>query len=591
MSIDREKVREIALRHALINAVKFNGKANINAVVSKVFAEDPSLKSIAKDVIQVVREVIDYVNSLSIEEQRSVLMSKWPEALGEKRVESYRKGIEDLPPLPNDNKYEVITLRFAPNPDFVLHLGSARPAIINYAYKLKYEGLGRRARFILRFEDTDPRTKRPMPEAYDVIKEDLRWLGINWDEEYIQSDRIEIYYDIAKKIIERGGAYVAAKGTECTPEDWKKSRITGIPCKNRDADPSLNLELFDKMLRGGYGEGEAVMVIKTDLRHPDPSVRDWVAMRIINTEKYPHPRVGSKYFVWPTYNLSVSVDDHLMGITHILRAQEHSVNTVKQSFIYKHMGWEQPEAIHFGRLRIVGMTLSKTRLKTLGIRWDDIRLPTLAGLRNRGIQPEAIWSVMLQVGIKPTDATITPENLFAENRKLIEPRANRYMAVINPVRVTVEEVKEKLMAKLPMHPSYPERGFREIMLEPVNGEIELFIGEDDFKKASPGSIIRLMELVNIEVVDKSNNGLTARIHSKDLESAKKVNAPIIQWVPKDSIPIIVKRPEGMRIIEDKGLAEPSIKQVNVSEIIQFMRYGFVKLIGREAESVFVYVHN
>jgi glutamyl-tRNA synthetase len=588
VALDRERIRELALKHALINAVKFNGKANVNAVVSKVFAEDPSLRSAARDVVQVVREVVDYVNSLSIEEQRNLLLSKWPEALGERRVESYRKGIEDLPPLPNDTKYEVITLRFAPNPDFVLHLGSARPAIINYAYKLKYEKLGRRAKFILRFEDTDPRTKRPLLEAYDAIREDLRWLGIRWDEEYIQSDRLNIYYDIAREIIRRGGAYVAAKDSNCTPDDWKKSRVTGIPCKNRDADPSVNLELFDRMLSGYYREGEAVLVIKTDLSHPDPSVRDWVAMRIIDTEKYPHPRVGSKYIVWPTYNFSVSVDDHLMGVTHILRAQEHSVNTVKQSFVYMHMGWEQPEAIHFGRLRIVGMTLSKTRLKSLGIRWDDIRLPTLAGLRNRGIQPEAIWNIILQVGVKPTDATITLENLFAENRKLLEPRANRYMAVIEPVKVIIEDVQETLIAKLPMHPSYPERGYREIRLEPVNGRVEVFISRPDFEKLSVKSIVRLMELVNLEIVDKRDDVAITRIHSKDLESARRVNAPIIQWVPTDGVPITVKRPEGLKLIEDRGLAEQSITQVGVGEIVQFMRYGFVKKTGNNE---FVYVHD
>ena len=588
MSIDKDRVKDIALKHALINAVKFNGKASMNAVISKVFAEDPSLRSVAKEVAQIVKEVIDYVNSLSLDEQKNLLMSKWPEALGERKVESYRKGIEDLPPLPNDSKYEVITLRFAPNPDFVLHLGSARPAIVNYAYKLKYEGLGKRAKFILRFEDTDPRTKRPLPEAYDAIREDLRWLGIKWDEEYIQSDRMGIYYDIARKIIERGGAYVAAKDTECTPDDWKKSRVSGRPCRNRDADPSINLELFDRMLEGRYGEGEAIMVIKTDLQHPDPSVRDWVAMRIINTTKYPHPRVGSKYIVWPTYNFSVSIDDHLMGITHILRAQEHSVNTVKQSFIFKHMGWEQPEAIHFGRLRIVGMTLSKTKLKALGIKWDDIRLPTLAGLRNRGIQPEAIWNIILQVGVKPTDATISSANLFAENRKIIEPRANRYMAVIDPVKVVIEGATEELTAKLPMHPSYPERGFRTITLKPVNDEVTVFISKSDYDKAVLGSVIRLMELVNVEVINKGENSLITRVHSRDLESARKVNAPIIQWVPPNGLPIRVVRPEELKLIEDVGLAEPAVEQVANNEIVQFMRYGFVKKVGHDR---FIYVHD
>ncbi|ADN51859.1 glutamate--tRNA ligase [Vulcanisaeta distributa] len=588
MSVDKDRVKDIALKHALINAVKFNGKASMNAVISKVFAEDPSLRPMAKEVAQIVKEVIDYVNSLSIDEQRNLLMSKWPEALGERKVETYKKGIEDLPPLPNDSKYEVITLRFAPNPDFVLHLGSARPAIINYAYKLKYEGLGKKAKFILRFEDTDPRTKRPLPEAYDAIKEDLRWLGIRWDEEYIQSDRLGIYYEIARKILEKGGAYVAAKDSGCTPDDWKKSKVTGKPCKNRDADPSVNLELFDRMLEGHYKEGEAVMVIKTDLQHPDPSVRDWVAMRIIDTTKYPHPRVGSKYIVWPTYNFSVSVDDHLMGITHILRAQEHSVNTIKQSFIYVHMGWEQPEAIHFGRLKIVGMTLSKTKLKALGIKWDDIRLPTLAGLRNRGIQPEAIWNIMLQVGVKPTDATISSANLFAENRKIIEPKANRYMAVIDPIKVIIEGVTEELTAKLPMHPSYPERGFRTLTLKPINNEITVFISKSDYDKAGPGSVIRLMELANIEVMSKGSDSLTARIHSRDLESARRVNAPIIQWVPPNGLPMRVVRPEDLKLVEDVGLAEPGVEQVSNGEIIQFMRYGFVKKVERDR---FIYVHD
>ncbi len=252
------------------------------------------------------------------------------------------------------------------------------------------------------------------------------------------------------------------------------------------------------------------------------------------------------------------------------------------------MGWEQPEAIHFGRLKIVGMTLSKTKLKALGIKWDDIRLPTLAGLRNRGIQPEAIWNIMLQVGVKPTDATISSANLFAENRKIIEPRANRYMAVIDPVKVVIEGVTEELTARLPMHPSFPERGFRTITLKPVDDKVTVFISKPDHDKAGPGSVIRLMELVNIEVMSKGEGALVARIHSKDLESARKVNAPIIQWVPPDGLPIRVIRPDDLKLIEDTGLAEPAVEQVSNGEIIQFMRYGFVKKVGHDK---FIYVHD
>jgi glutamyl-tRNA synthetase len=342
------------------------------------------------------------------------------------------------------------------------------------------------------------------------------------------------------------------------------------------------------MLGGHYGEGEAVLVVKTDLGHPDPSVRDWVAMRIIDTGRNPHPRVGSRYTVWPTYNFSVSIDDHLMGITHILRAQEHSVNTLKQSFIYHHMGWVQPEAIHFGRLRIVGMVLSKSRLRSLGIRWDDPRLPTLAGLRSRGIQPEAIWEIMLQVGIKPSDATITMENLFAENRKIIEPRANRYMAAMDPVKLIIDGVGGSLTARLPMHPSYPERGYRVIRMDPVENRIGVYVSMSDAEKMKPGSVVRLMELVNIEVMDKAGDTVRAQVHSTDLDSAKRLNAPIIQWAPPNAVPITVARPVGMRMTVDHGLAEPYIEQVGIGEVVQLMRYGFVKKThGNE----FIYVHN
>jgi len=586
--VDRARIEELALKYALINAIRYSGKANEGAVISKVLGEEPELRKNAKYVMEVVRDVVARVNSMSIEEQRRILQSRWPDAMEERRTPG-KKGISELPPLPNDDKYKVIVLRFAPNPDFPLHLGSARPAIINYAYRLKYGELGRAAKFILRFEDTDPRIKKPMLEAYDAIREDLRWLGIKWDEEYIQSDRIPVYYDVAKKLVMGGFAYVASEGSACTPRDWKRSRIQGVPCPNRDADPSLNMELLDRMLSGHYGEGEAVLVIKTDLRHPDPSVRDWVALRIIDTEKHPHPRVGSRYHVWPTYNFSVSVDDHMMGVTHILRAQEHSVNTIKQSYVYKHMGWDQPEAIHFGRLKLVGMVLSKSKLRSLGIRWDDPRLPTLAGLRNRGIQPEAVWEIMLQVGIKPSDATITMDNLFAENRRIIEPRANRYMAAIDPVKVIIRGLEGEAVARLPMHPSYPERGYREIRVDPVDGKLEVYISSSDAMKLGRGSVIRLMELMNIVILDKEDGVVRAEFHSPDLDEAKRIGAPIIQWVPAtEAVRITIIRPRDMELIREEGLAEAYVRYVRINEIIQFMRYGFVRKIN---DSEFIYVHN
>ncbi|ABO08562.1 glutamate--tRNA ligase [Pyrobaculum calidifontis] len=568
-------IEEVALKYALANAVKYGGKADVKAVMAKIMAEVPELRPRAREVKEVVEAVVARVNAMSLEEQRRLLEEKWPEALEEKRPEQKRPGIEALPDLPKVKGGVVV--RFAPNPDFVLHLGSARPAILNYAYRLKYGG-----RFILRFEDTDPRTKRPLVteevNAYEAIREDLRWLGVSWDEEYIQSRRMEVYYDYAKRLLAMGAAYVDL----CRPEEWRRLRNEGRACPHRSQSPEENLELWDKMLEGRFREGEAVVRIKTDLSHPDPSVRDWVAFRIIDTSKTPHPLVGDKYIVWPTYNFAVSIDDHLMGVTHVLRAQEHSVNTVKQSYVFKHFGWEQPVTIHFGRLKIEGATLSKSKLKALKVRYDDPTLPTLAGLRARGILPEAIWELILTVGIKPSDSTVALSNLFALNRKKIEPVANRYMYVADPVRLVFEADRE-LVAKVPYHPSFRERGERVYRLGP--GRVEVFVQRQDVKE---GAVVRLMELANVEIERVEGGVAYGRLHSLSLEEARKIGAPIIQWVV-DPVEVRVVRPWAPgRKVEEVGLGEAVLRGVEVGAYAQFFRYGFVKKIGPD---VFIYVHD
>jgi glutamyl-tRNA synthetase len=568
-------VEEIAFKYALANAVKYGGRADVKAVMAKLMAEVPELRQRAREVKQVVERVVERVNAMSLEEQTRLLRERWPEMLEEKRPEQRRPGIENLPELPGVRGGVVV--RFAPNPDFVLHLGSARPAILNYAYKLKYGG-----RFILRFEDTDPRTKRPLVaeevNAYDAIREDLKWLGVVWDEEYVQSQRMEIYYEHAKKLLEMGAAYVDL----CRPEEWRKLRNAGKACPHRDQPPETNLELWDRMLRGDFREGEAVVRIKTDLTHPDPSVRDWVAFRIIDTEKTPHPITGSKYVVWPTYNFAVSIDDHLMGVTHVLRAQEHSVNTVKQSYVFKHFGWKQPVTIHFGRLKIEGATLSKSKLKALKVRYDDLTLPTLAGLRSRGILAEAIWELILTVGIKPSDSTVALSNLFALNRKRIEPIANRYMYVPDPVKL-VFEVDRELTARIPLHPSFRERGERVYKVGP--GRVEVYVSRRDVKQ---GAAVRLMELVNVEITAVGDDVAYGRVHSLDVEEARRIGAPIVQWVLEPVEVRVVKPVAVGRKEEEVGLGERALEKVEVGSYVQFMRYGFVKKIS---PLVFVYVHD
>lgn len=562
-----ERVREIAFKHALINAVKHSGKADIKAVTSKVAAELPEIRKEMRSFIDLIKSVVDEVNKLSLEEQLSILKSNWPDAL-EERTAEYRR---ELPPLPNAIEGKVVT-RLAPNPDFSLHLGNARPALLSYWYAKAYKG-----KMILRFEDTDPRIKAPYPDTYESIREDLKWLGIEWDEEYIQSLRLPLFYEVARELIKRGGAYVDL----CSNKEFKTYRNSGKACPHREKPVEEQLEEFDKMLEGKYGEGEAVVRVKTDLRHPDLSVRDWVAFRVIDTTKTPHPVTGEKYLVWPTYNFAAAVDDHLMGVTHILRAKEHVTNTIKQKYLYDHMEWKYPEAIHFGRLSLEGVVLSKSKTKKLIVEkglisYSDPRLGTIQGLRRRGIIRETIWDLVKTVGVKPVDAKISLVNLYAINRVKIDPIANRYMAVEEPVRLVLKNLANALEAHIPVHPSKKEH-FKYV----VENNSEVYISKKDLVDVR-GRVFRLMGLANFKIAGVTEHNNTpvyiAEFHSLSQDEAKSLNALIIQWVPGDqAVEAELLIPQGLELLEKRLYAERRIVTEKVDSLVQLYRIGFCRV--------------
>ena len=559
--------------YALKNAVKHGGKAKVGSVVSMILGDHPELKPRARDIARIAAKIVEEINKLGLDEQRRLLEEEYPElAREERRVEEAQA--PRLPPLPGAREGQVVT-RFAPNPDFVIHLGNARPAILSDEYAKMYKG-----KMILRFEDTDPRTKRPMPEAYTLIKEDLKWLGVVWHEEYIQSDRMEIYYDIARKMVERGCAYIDTCG-ERSRELLREGRY----CETRDYPVEWQLEQLEKMIKGEYGEGEAVLRVKTDPRHPNPSVRDWVAMRIIDTEKYPHPRVGSRYKAWPTYNFAVSVDDHLMGVTHVLRGKEHQVNTEKQLYVYKCMEWEPPHFIHFGRLKLEGFIMSKSYIRRLleenpgkFLGYDDPRFGTIAGLRRRGVLPEAIRELILTVGVKKGDATISWANLAAVNRKLLDPKADRIMFVWEPIELTLE-ASECREARLPLHPDRPERTR---VLRACPGD-KVLVNKPDVEKGE----VRLMGLGNFRVEE-------ARLVlvNDSLEYARERKLPIVQWVPRDqAVPMVVLEPRGLEFQVYRGYAEPTLRNYGVDSRLQLVRFGFVRIDEAGGEYKAFYIHD
>jgi glutamyl-tRNA synthetase len=570
LALENDKDLVEAIRKAaLLNAVQHDGKAQAGPIVGKVLGEKADLRPRAKELSAVISKVLDEVNSLGVNEQRRIVEERWPEALRKQKVEEEKR----LPPLPNTSKYKQIVTRFSPNPDCVLHLGSARAIVLSYEYARLYRG-----KFILRFEDTDPKVKRPSLVFYDKIREDLKWLGCKADEEYIQSDRLPIYYEYAEKLLRDGNAYVCT----CIPDEFRQMTGKSKPCPCRSLPPEEQLERWKRMLNGSYAEGQAVMRVKTDLSHPNPAVRDWPALRIIDTVKCPHPRVGSKYRVWPLYNMAAGLDDHLLGITHIIRGKEHLTNGVRQEFMYRHLGWEYPEAIHYGRLKITGAFLSKSKI-IQGVKdgtysgFDDPRLATFAALCKRGITPDAIKKMIVDVGPKTADVTLSWETLYSYNRKLLDPVTNRYFFVAEPVRLDVVGIPRVFCAELPLHPDHDDGGRREYSVEPKGEDAvaSFLVAKQDAESAEAGVTVRLMELFNVKVTGKAACGLQAVFVSEPYQDARDAKARLIQWIlADDKVSCSVVMPDAS---VTAGVAESECKKLKANDVVQFERFGFVRV--------------
>ncbi len=530
-------MEELIRKYALFNAIEHDGVAQPKSVVGRILSEHPEMRANVQALNSEVAFVVEKINKMSLNQQRSEL-DKMGGYAPVKRAE--KKGLPDL-----ELGREKFVVRFAPNPDGALHVGNARPAILSDEYAKKYNG-----KMILRFDDTDPKVKVPEKRFYKWIKEDLKWLKIKWSQEIMASKRFTIYYKIADKLVSIHAAYV------CTCEEkWKKYRDAGKSCPCRFNDVKTNTKLWKKMLSHKFKEGEAVLRIKTDMAAKNPAVRDWPAMRIVDKPK--HPTV--KKYVWPLYNFASGIDDHLLNVTHIMRGQEHSTNEVKQRYMYQHLGWNYPNVITLGRLSMSDMVLSKTliregieRHKFMG--WDDSRVATLRAFRRRGFQPEALRQIIIDIGPKPSDITVSFENLAAYNRKIIDKEANRYFFIPNPKRIVVKGLKTKKL-NVPLHPEQ-KRGFRSFSLTET-----FYIDDKDFE-AYKGLEVRLKDLANIKL------GNISKYTGTELKALPK-----IQWVPAKNVPVRVLMPTG----EIKGYGEVNLSKVKVGSEVQFERFGFVRI--------------
>ncbi len=549
------KLHDIVLKYALQNAVLYKGKANPSAVMGKVFSHSPEARSNVGEVRSLVERVVKEVNLMSLDEQRRKLEEIAPELL-----EKPEKEQEGLPELPGAREGEVIT-RFAPSPTGPLSIGQfMRAVFLSHYYAKKYKG-----KFILRFEDTD--AKKIEPEAYEWIKEDLVRMGTKWDLLVLQSDRLPLYYRYAKEMIERSKAYVCS----CKPEDFRKYKLSKKECPCRGNPKEKNLELWEAMVSGELEEGAAVLRLKLRMDEPNPVLRDPPLLRI---NKTPHPLKGDRYSVWPLYNFACAVDDHDLGVTHVFRGKEHEHNTAVQREIAKVFGWGFPNVVNFGMIRFPGGKLHTRDIKEMIAKgevsgWDDPRLPTIRSLLRRGFQPEAIKNLAVQCGLSKNDIELSWENLDTQNRKLIDPIANRYMVVIDPVKLSIESPPEIHEVFENLHPDFPERGKRKI---PVKHS-EIYISKEDFENFK-GKVIRLKGLYNISLVRK-----TKYVGDEILK-----DMPKIQWVSVPNVRVRIVRKEG----EFEGLGEPEMGKLRVNDLIQMERIGFGRVDSNDRKEVVVY---
>lgn len=555
----------LILALALENAIKFNGRASSGAVIGKLISIKPEIKNEIKKISPIIEAKIKQVNKLTLKAQQEKFDSL--KTLIEKKPQE--KKHEILPELKNSKKGKIVT-RFAPYPSGPLHIGNAKQLIINDYYVRKYSG-----KLYLVFDDTIGSDEKNIDiEAYNLILEGAKYLGIKFDKIYYKSDRLKNYYKYAKELVKKDKAYVCF----CDATTLRVNREKSIECIHRNQSIKQNLDYLKQMLSNKFKEGEATLRIKTDIKHKNPAFRDRVLLRISNRE---HPRVGHKYKVWPLLDFSWAIDDYLLGITHIIRGKELMMESEMERYIWNILSWPQKEIIHTGLSQIKGVKISKSKSSQevkQGVYsgWDDPRTWSLQALKKRGIRPEAIKTFCLAQGLSQGETTVPIENLYSENRKLLERDANRYFFVENPVRVQIKGAPTKKV-ELHLHPDFPKKGTRKFTTDQ-----NFYISKKDFESLKDNKIYRLMECLNFKKVKKEYVFI-----SEDYKDFKQKGEKIMHYLPVSDFLVRVDV-----VLEDagviSGLAEPGVQNLKVGEIVQFERFGFTKLNSKEKQKLIFY---
>ena len=377
-----------------------------------------------------------------------------------------------------------VQTRFPPEPNGYLHIGHAKSICLNFGIAERYGGLCN-----LRFDDTNPAKEEQ--EYIDAIIEDTRWLGYDWGERlYFASDYFDQLYAMAVELIQIGRAYV----DQLSPEQIRDYRGTlstpGRDSPYRNRGVAENLALFEKMRAGGFKPGEAVLRAKIDMSSGNINLRDPVMYRILDAE---HPRTGDKWTIYPMYDFAHGQSDSIEGITHSICTLEYEDHRPLYDWYLDNIEIHHPQQIEFARLNLSHTVLSKRKLIRLvqegHVRgWDDPRMPTISGLRRRGYTPAAIREFCEDVGVGKVKGVVAWHKLEYHIRQDLNRSAQRVMAVINPLKVVIENYPQDLVEELTAinNPEDESAGTRQVPFSKV-----LYIERDDFMEDPPRKFFRL----------------------------------------------------------------------------------------------------
>ncbi|MBQ6437446.1 MAG: glutamine--tRNA ligase/YqeY domain fusion protein [Bacteroidales bacterium] len=380
-------------------------------------------------------------------------------------------------------KCKTIKTRFPPEPNGYLHIGHAKSICLNFGLAQKYGGTTN-----LRFDDTNP--VKEDTEYVDSIKEDIQWLGFQWANEFYASDYFDQLYEWAEVLIKKGLAYV----DDQTQEEIRQNRGTvsqpGVESPWRNRSVEENLDLFRRMKAGEFPDGSRVLRAKIDMAHPNMLFRDPLMYRIIHAD---HHRTGSKWCIYPMYDYAHGESDSIENITHSICTLEFDVHRPLYDWFIEKLEIFPSHQYEFARLNLTHTVMSKRKMLELVKNgyvdgWDDPRMPTICGLRRRGYTPESIRAFAEKVGVAKRDNIIDLSLLEWCVRDDLNRRANRYMAVIDPVKLVIDNWKEGEVEwfNAPLNPEQPDGPFRRVPFTK-----EMYIERADFMEDAPKKYFRL----------------------------------------------------------------------------------------------------